>query len=92
MNGCKYGQFTLVLPLRIILRAKNSRSADVLIRLSMLANMTYDYHDNDEEDDNDEDDNDHDDDINVKEEGKDEDKLIDIDSDGSIYKNITKYT
>ena len=82
------------LPLRIILRAKNSRSADVLIRLSMLANMTYDYHDhdNDEEDDSDEDDNDHDDDINVKKEGKGEDKLIDIDSDGSMYKNITKYT
>jgi len=58
----------------------------------MLANMTYDYHDNDEEDDNDEDDNDHDDDFNVKKEGKGEDKLIDIDSDGSIYKNITKYT
>ena len=69
MNGCKYGQFTLVLPLRIILRAKNSRSADVLIRLSMLANMTYDYHDHDDEDDED-------DDFNVKEKVEGQDNLI----------------
>ena len=50
--------------MRIILRAKNSRSADVLIRLSMLANMTCDYHDHDEEED---DEDDHDADFNVKE-------------------------
>jgi hypothetical protein len=43
------------------LRAKNSRSADVLIRLSMLANITYedddDDHDEDDHDDHDDDDN-----------------------------------